>query len=61
MVFATDGCSIAVVMMCFPRRLFARAAPKMARLFDSVPPEVKMISFGSQRSVFAIRSDASRT
>ena len=35
----TDGCSDAEVMMR-PRPRMARSAPRMAMLFDSVPPEV---------------------
>ena len=41
-------------MICLPCRFFASAAPNSARLLDSVPPEVKIISFGSHFKDFAI-------
>ena len=37
----TAGCSICVVMMCFPILCIASAVPTNAQLLDSVPPEVK--------------------
>src|SRR5674476_1372607 len=46
-------------MRCLPFGLSIRAAPKMARLFDSVPPLVKMISLGFAPRNFAARSRAS--
>ena len=49
------------VIIWFPERRLARAVPKIARLLDSVPPEVKMISFSFTRSDFAISALASRT
>ena len=50
----TDACSIDVVIIWFPALLFASAAPISAVLFDSVPPDVKRISFSSTFNVFAI-------
>lgn len=50
----TDGCSMDVVITCFPLRLFASATPIIARLLDSVPPDVKQISFSCTFNVFAI-------
>ena len=41
----TAACSTIVVTIWFPLRLLAMAAPISARLLDSVPPEVKRISF----------------
>ena len=55
---ATDSiilsCSMAVVTMRLPFRLFAAAVPNTARLFASVPPEVKNISSASQDKAFAM-------
>ena len=45
--------------MRWPRALPAQAAPLSARLFASVPPEVKTISRASARSLVATRSCAS--
>ena len=43
----TAGCSIAVVIICFlPCVARCRATPAIARLSDSVPDDVKIISFG---------------
>ena len=42
----TALCSEAAVTRCLPRRVAACATPLMAMLFDSVAPEVKMISRG---------------
>ena len=44
------------MMRCFPRAVFARARPMIARLSDSVPPPVKMISCGFAPSRAASRS-----
>ena len=41
---STAGCSIAVVTRWRARPRAARATPRIARLFDSVAPEVKTIS-----------------
>src|SRR5581483_7350172 len=41
----TDGCSIADVMTCLPCASAASQMPRIARLFASVPPDVKTISF----------------
>ena len=60
-VFLTDACSTLVVIICLPARWFASAVPMIARLFDSVPPEVNTISFSWQRSVFAMAVAASLT
>ena len=46
-------------MILLPLRLFAIAVPIIAILFDSVPPDVKKISFGSTFNIFAIFSCAS--
>ena len=43
----TALCSEAAVTRCLPRRIEAWATPLMARLFDSVAPDVKMISRAS--------------
>ena len=40
-VLSTAGCSIAVVTILLPARFFACAAPKIAMLSLSVPPDVK--------------------
>ena len=45
-VSCTDACSILVVITCLPALRFAIAVPMNAILFDSVPPDVKIISFG---------------
>ena len=55
-VAATEECSIFVVIILFPALLFALALPIIARLFDSVPPDVKYISFGSVFNIFDIFS-----
>ena len=39
---------MAVVRMWLPFSRYISATPFSARLMDSVPPEVKMISFGSR-------------
>ncbi|HMT30056.1 MAG TPA: hypothetical protein PKD91_12330, partial [Bacteroidia bacterium] len=44
----TAGCSVAHVMIWFPFTLYASAIPDIAILADSVDPEVKIISPGSQ-------------
>ena len=44
---STAGCSIAVVTMWRPLAARARAAPRRARLSDSVAPEVNTISSGA--------------
>ena len=49
------------VMICFPARRLALAAPMMAMLLDSVPPEVNTISEGFAFRVFAIFSAAAFT
>ena len=46
---STALCSLAAVTRCLPREVEACATPLMARLFDSVAPEVKMISRGLAR------------
>ena len=46
----TALCSVFWVMMCLPLALLKFAAPLIARLFPSVAPEVRTISFGSARS-----------
>ena len=38
---STDSCSMAVVITLLPRRRAAIAPPRMARLFPSLPQEVK--------------------
>ena len=59
---ATEGCSIAVVMICRPARFFAAAAPKTARLLASVPPEVKvMVSGAAPSSPATVRRAASNS
>jgi len=48
---STDGCSNAVVITCgcsFPPKSSCKIIPYIAILFDSVPPDVKIISAGSQ-------------
>ena len=47
-------------MICFPCFRFAIAVPKITVLFDSVPPEVKNISFGFTFRVAATCSRAWR-
>ena len=59
-VLYTDECSTLVVMMCFPPRWLAMAAPIRAILLDSEPPEVNTISFSSTLRLFAIMLLASR-
>ena len=44
---STDLCSVAAVTRCLPFRLRAWAAPLIARLLDSVDPDVKMRSLDS--------------
>ncbi len=56
----TAGCSIFVVTKCIPARLFAMAAPSMARLLDSVPPEVNTNSVSFAFNVLQIFFLASR-
>ena len=46
-VSSIAGCSISDVMRCFPLLAYALAVPISARLSDSVPPDVKMISLSS--------------
>ncbi len=56
---ATAGCSISVVIKCMPCLRFAMAAPIMARLLASVPPEVKnnSVSFAFKvRQIFFLAS-----
>ena len=53
--------TVTVVMMCFFLSLWKRATPLMAMLFDSVAPDVKMISFGSACSRSATFLRASST
>jgi len=53
-LFSTQSCSIFVVMICFPLSLFANAIPFIAKLFDSVPPDVKIISSSFAPIDFAI-------
>ena len=43
-----------VVIICLPLFLLAKAVPIRAILLDSVPPEVKTISFSSTFKVLAI-------
>lgn len=50
-----------VVIRWFPDLLLARAVPINAILLDSVPPEVKRISFSFTFKDFAISSLASFT
>ena len=50
---------MAVVMMCFPALLLARALPIIAILLDSVPPDVNIISSGEHFNVDAIFAAAS--
>ena len=50
---STEGCSIWVVTMRRPTWRRAKAPPKIARLLDSVPPEVKVISSGWAERSFA--------
>ena len=57
---STAGCSITVVIMCLPRLLPARAAPIIAILSPSVPPDVKKISFSLTLRIPAKISLASR-
>jgi hypothetical protein len=45
-VSMTALCSVTHVMMWFPFSRYISATPLIARLFDSVAPLVKMISFG---------------
>ncbi len=52
---------MAVVMMCLPLLALARALPRMAKLLDSVPPEVNTISFSLHRKVLAMMAEASFT
>ena len=56
----TAGCSMAEVMMCFPCLSMPKQVPIKAVLLDSVPPEVKIISFSLHFKVFAMVSLASR-
>ena len=46
---STDLCSVASVTRCglAPRCAASRAVPVIARLFDSVAPDVKMMSSGA--------------
>ena len=41
MVFVTAGCYATVVTIRFPLCKFAKQAPFIAKLSDSVPPDVK--------------------
>jgi hypothetical protein len=41
---STALCSVAQVIRCLPLSRYMRAAPRIARLFDSVAPEVNTIS-----------------
>ncbi len=52
-VLYTDGCSIIVVIICFPRFWCSKATPFIARLFPSVPLAVNIISSGKTRNIFA--------
>ena len=56
-VSRTAGCSIAQVMMLTPFlplfSLLRKAIPLIARLSDSVPPDVKIISSGSAPRMLA--------
>src|SRR5262245_6509998 len=55
-------CSMAVVTMWLPFSRYISAIPLIARLIDSVPPEVKISSFGSRAPMsFAIWSRARST
>ena len=47
-VSSTAACSMAVVIMCFPRRRFSSSAPRMAQLSLSEPQDVKKTSSGRQ-------------
>jgi hypothetical protein len=58
---STDLCSVATVMMWSPRSRIARAAPLIARLFDSVAPLVKTISPAEALSSDAIFARAAST
>ena len=57
----TAACSKDVVMMCFPCLQLAYAVPTRAQLSDSVPPEVKKISFSCTFRVLAMADAASFT
>ena len=52
---------MAVVMMCLPRLPIRLAAPKMAQLSASVPPEVKNTRSGSAPSAAATFMRAARS
>ena len=64
-VSRTAGCSMAEVIICGPLAsllfLLRYATPLMARLSDSVPPAVNIISFASPPNVSAIFSLDSST
>ena len=45
---SADGCSVRSVIILLPARRFLRASEKIARLFASVPPEVKVRFSGLQ-------------
>lgn len=59
MGFKTLGCSMAVVTTRRPRFLRASYAPKIAKLFASVPPEVNVISARETPKTAATLSRAS--
>ena len=58
---STALCSVTWVMMWFPRSRYISAMPLIARLFDSVAPEVKMISLAVAPISLAICSRAFST
>ena len=53
-VSSTALCSVTAVMMWLPFSRYISATPLSARLFDSVAPEVKIISFAVAPISFAI-------
>ena len=58
---STAGCSTDVVIICLPLSFIAYAAPFIAQLSLSLPPQVKYISQGFAFIQAAIRSLASST